>query len=56
MLIGLLWVIPIELVFVGVWKLPMAGVFVELWHIVEEGIVGIAIGLIYGRAAAPKSS
>lgn len=52
-LIGLIWVLPVSLIFSGVWNYPLVAVIVDsAWHIVEQGVVGIVIALIYGTAAA----
>ncbi len=49
-LIGLIWILPVSLIFHGVWNLPLTGVIVDsAWHVVEEGIAGIAIALVYGK-------
>lgn len=51
MIIGILWVFPHELAMMGahegksiLYVLQNSG-----WHIIEQGIGGIIIGLIYGR-------
>ncbi len=51
MIIGILWVFPHELVMTGahdgksiIYVFKNAG-----WHMIEQGIGGIIIGLIYGR-------
>ena len=52
-LVGLIWVLPVSLIFSGVWNYPLVAVIVDsAWHIVEQGVVGIVIALIYGTAAA----
>ena len=52
-LIGLIWILPLSMIFHGVWNLPLTGVIVDsAWHVVEEGIAGIAIGLVYGKPGA----
>ncbi len=49
-LIGLIWVLPMTVVVYGLWNLPLTTVMVDpAWHVVEEGIGGIAIALVYGR-------
>ncbi len=49
-LIGLIWVLPMTVVDHGLWNLPLTTVMVDpAWHVVEEGIGGIAIALVYGR-------
>ncbi len=51
-LMGLLWVIPLHLVFVGALNFPMGTVYLELWHVVEQAIGGIVIALVYGTEAS----
>ncbi len=52
-LIGLIWVLPVSLIFSGVWNYPLVAVIVDsAWHIVEQGVTGIVIAMIYGTAAA----
>ena len=49
-LIGLLWVFPHELAMVGAHGDSILYVFKNaVWHMVEQGIGGIIIGLIYQR-------
>ena len=49
-LIGLIWILPLSVILRGVWNLPLIGVIVDApWHVVEEGIAGIAIALVYGK-------
>lgn len=50
MIIGLLWVFPHELAMVGAHDTSILYVIKNsLWHMVEQGIGGIMIGMIYGR-------
>lgn len=60
LLIGLLWVLPQELVRLGAHgKGSISYILVNsAWHLVEQGAGGVIIGLIYGRepAAAPGRS
>ncbi len=52
-LVGLIWVLPVSLIFSGAWNYPLVAVIVDsAWHIVEQGVVGIVIAFIYGTAAA----
>ena len=49
-LIGLLWVFPHELAMVGAHGESISYVLKNAaWHLVEQGVGGIVIGLIYGR-------
>ena len=49
-IIGLLWWFPTNLVLYAVLDGPSSQIFVDgLWHVVEEGIAGAALGLVYGR-------
>ena len=51
-IIGLLWWFPTQLVLYGAMSGASASViFVDGgWHIIEEGIAGAALGLVYGRS------
>ena len=51
-IIGILWVIPLQLIFVGASNYPLGVVFLELWHVVEQAIGGIVIALVYGNEAS----
>jgi len=49
-LIGLIWILPWSLNIHGLWNLPLTVVIVDsAWRVVEEGIAGIVIALVYGR-------
>ncbi len=49
-LIGLIWVLPISVVDHGLYNLPLTLVIVDsAWHVVQEGLGGIVIALVYGR-------
>lgn len=49
-LIGLLWVFPHELAMAGAHGEPLSYVFKNaVLHVVEQGLGGIILGLIYGR-------
>ncbi len=49
-LIGLIWILPWSVIIHGLWNYPLAGVIVDsAWRVVEEGIAGIGIALVYGR-------
>jgi len=48
-LIGIIWMFPWSIQMHGLWNYPLAAVIVDsAWHVVQEGIGGIVIGLIYG--------
>ncbi len=48
--IGLIWILPLSVILHGVWNYPLTAVIVDsAWHVVEEGIAGIGIALVYGR-------
>lgn len=50
MLMGLLWVFPHELAMAGAHSTSIPYVFKNAaWHIVEQGIGGIIIGLVYWK-------
>ena len=49
MVMGLLWIFPFSTVLFGIMESSGTLFAVDVvWHIVEEGIGGIAIGLVYG--------
>jgi hypothetical protein len=49
-IIGLLWWFPTNLVLYGAQGGPFSLVLVDgAWHLVEEGIAGAVLGLVYGR-------
>ena len=46
--IGLLWILPYNVIMIGVVGTSKTLVVVDaLWHIVEQGVGGIVIGYIY---------
>ena len=48
--IGLLWVFPHELAMAGAHGDSISYVFKNAaWHMIEQGVGGIIIGLVYGR-------
>ncbi|OGU60618.1 MAG: hypothetical protein A2455_07340 [Ignavibacteria bacterium RIFOXYC2_FULL_35_16] len=50
-IIGLIWLLPWSVMMHGLWNYPLAGVIVDsAWHVVEEGVGGIVIGLVYGTS------
>ena len=50
-IIGLIWLLPWSVMMHGIWNYPLAGVIVDsAWHVVEEGVGGIVIGLVYGTS------
>lgn len=47
--IGILWILPLELVLYGVLEGSFSHVAVDgAWHVVEQGLGGIALGMVYG--------
>ncbi|MDH5680053.1 MAG: hypothetical protein OEZ36_00580 [Spirochaetota bacterium] len=51
-LMGILWVFPHSLAMAGAHDESIAYVFQNAaWHVVEQGIGGIVIALIYGKSA-----
>jgi hypothetical protein len=51
--IGLLWVLPMSVVMYAVQETSGTLVIVDVvWHIVEQGVGGIVIGMIYGSKKA----
>ena len=56
-LIGLLWILPLQLVFHGLLNIGLAGGLVDAsWHVVEEGVGGIIIAIVYGKGVTSGSS
>ena len=48
-LMGLLWILPLSVVLFGVMESSGTLLVVDaIWHVVEQGIGGIVIGLVYG--------
>ena len=48
-IIGLLWWLPTNLVFYAAMEGPFSIVLVDgAWHLLEEGIAGAVLGLVYG--------
>jgi hypothetical protein len=55
-LIGLIWILPWSVIIHGIWKYPLLCVIVDsVWHIVEQGIGGLIIGIIYGKGSEVES-
>ena len=53
MVIGVLWVFPHELAMAGAHGDSILYVFKNAaWHVVEQGVGGIIVGLVYGRVRA----
>ena len=51
--IGLLWILPINVIMIGVMGTSITLVVVDaLWHMVGQGIGGIVIGYIYGSKSS----
>ncbi len=47
---GILWTIPISLIFVGALNYPpLAAAYDSLWSLVEQGVGGIIIGFLYTK-------
>jgi hypothetical protein len=57
MLMGAVWMIPTAfIIFLGAGLVTPVGILVDMpWHIlVEEGIAGLVIGLVYGKIPSSK--
>ena len=56
--IGLLWILPVSVVLSGVITGYSGKLLIvdSVWHIVEQGIGGIVIGLVYGSGAEETSA
>ena len=56
-LIGLVAFLPFNLINHGIFNYTLAGALVDAgWHVVEEGVGGMIIALVYGSGAAPEQS
>ena len=54
---GLVAFLPLNLIFYGTLNVTLAGALVDAgWHMVEEGVGGVIIAMVYGSGAAPDSS
>lgn len=54
--IGILWVLPLQLVLYGVLEGPLTMVLVDgAWHVVEQGAGGAVLGWVHGRTAAGEA-
>lgn len=52
-LMGLLWILPWSLVITGIWNVPLVSVVVDsAWHVIEEGLGGIALAMVYNKTSA----
>ncbi len=55
-LVGLISVLPISLVLYGAHTVPLTGTLVDaIYHVVEKGIGGIVIGIVYGNITESTS-
>lgn len=53
--IGIIWALPMQLVFHGLWNYPLSGVLVDsAWHVFEQGLGGIVIAYIFGTGKQNK--
>lgn len=51
--IGILWILPFQLVLYGVMEGPLGMVAVDAgWHVIEQGLGGLVLGWIHGRPVA----
>ena len=49
--------LTVNLVLYGAWNLTLSGVVVDsVYHLVEQGIGGIVIALVYGPMSTERSS
>jgi hypothetical protein len=55
-IIGLLWWLPTNLVFYGTLEGPFTTVLIDGgWHLVEQGLAGVALAMVYGSASQEGS-
>lgn len=53
MVAGVCWLMPYSLVLFGVYKFPYVALPLDFaWALVEQGLGGLAIGLIHGKSTA----
>ena len=51
LVVAILWLMPYSLVLFGVYRFPYVALPIDFaWAFVEQGLGGLAIGLIHGRA------
>lgn len=52
MMVGVCWLVPYSLVLFGVYKFPYVALPLDFgWALIEQGIGGLVIGLIYGKSS-----
>ena len=57
MVAGIFWLLPQALVLHGVYRFPLMGLLIDpAWALLEQGIGGAIIGLIYAKFSKPDSS
>ena len=50
-LIGIIMVLPLNVLFVGMFGVSVGAAVLDVpWHVVEQGVTGAAIALVYGKA------
>jgi hypothetical protein len=55
MMAGICWLMPYSLVLFGVYKFPYVALPVDFgWALIEQGIGGLVIGLIYGKTSSNR--
>lgn len=56
-LIGLVMVLPLNILMGSMFGAKMGAALVDIpWHVIEEGMVGVAIAMVYGGAKRRKAS
>ena len=49
-LIGIIWILPFNLVLHAVYEFPQLALLIDpIWAIIEQGVGGIAIALVYSK-------
>ena len=52
-LVGVILALPLNVVFMGLFDLPPTAAFFDVpWHLIEQGVTGAVIGMVYGRKTA----
>ena len=48
--LGIVMVLPLNVLFVGMFGVSVGAAFIDVpWHVIEQGVTGAVIGLVYGK-------
>ena len=57
MVAGIAWLLPQALVLHGIYRFPDLGLLIDpAWALLEQGIGGAIIGMIYAKFSRPEST